>query len=82
MAIQCCSELMLLEEPGSVANRAKTGQGKIRQTFCQRILGEEITLAARLWTMFGNKQQANAVRAEARRTFADPSRARARAARH
>jgi hypothetical protein len=39
-------------------------------------------LAARLWSMFGNPQQANAVRAEARRTFADPTRAGAHAARH
>jgi len=31
-------------------------------------------LAARLYTMFGNAQQANAVRAEARRTFAEPAR--------
>jgi arylsulfatase A-like enzyme/tetratricopeptide (TPR) repeat protein len=38
-------------------------------------------LAARLWTMFGNPQQANAVRAEARRTFVGPSRAGGRAAR-
>jgi hypothetical protein len=39
-------------------------------------------LAARLWSMFGNPQQANAVRAEARRAFADPPRAGAHAARH
>lgn len=38
-------------------------------------------LAARLWTMFGNKQQADAVRAQARRAF-PPARAAARAARH
>jgi choline-sulfatase len=38
-------------------------------------------LAARLWSMFGNPQQANAVRAEARRTFVDPPRAGPRAAR-
>jgi choline-sulfatase len=29
-------------------------------------------LAARVWTMSGNRQQANAVRAQARRMFADP----------
>jgi arylsulfatase A-like enzyme/Flp pilus assembly protein TadD len=38
-------------------------------------------LAARLYTMFGNPQQANAVRAEARRTFAEPARAGGHAAR-
>jgi choline-sulfatase len=38
-------------------------------------------LAARLWTMFGNPQQANAVRAEARRSFVAPARAGGRAAR-
>ena len=39
---------------------------------------ESYALAARLWTMFGNPKQADAVRAEARRTFAEPIRARAR----
>ena len=46
---------------------------------------ESYALAARLWTMFGNRQQADAVRAEARRTFAEASRglqSGARAARH
>ncbi len=43
---------------------------------------EAYSLAARLWTMFGNPRQANAVRAEARRTFAEPSRAGGRGARH
>jgi len=43
---------------------------------------ESYALAARLWTMFGNRQQADAVRAEARRAFAEPTRASARAARH
>jgi arylsulfatase A-like enzyme/predicted Zn-dependent protease len=43
---------------------------------------ESYALAARLWTMFGNRQQADAVRAEARRAFADPARAGSRAARH
>jgi tetratricopeptide (TPR) repeat protein len=38
-------------------------------------------LAARLFTMFGQRQEADAVRAEARRTFAD-SRGGARDARH
>ena len=38
-------------------------------------------LAARLFTMFGHRQEADAVRAEARRTFAD-SRGAARDARH
>jgi Flp pilus assembly protein TadD len=37
--------------------------------------------AARVWTMFGNRQQANVVRAQARRLFADPPAGR-RAARH
>jgi arylsulfatase A-like enzyme/cytochrome c-type biogenesis protein CcmH/NrfG len=40
------------------------------------------SLAARLWTMFGNPQQANAVRAEARRALVDPARSGARAPRH
>jgi tetratricopeptide (TPR) repeat protein len=35
---------------------------------------ESYALAARLWTMFGNRQQADAVRAEARRTFAEANR--------
>ena len=39
---------------------------------------ESYALAARLWTMFGNPKQADAIRAEARRTFAEPPRARAR----
>jgi tetratricopeptide (TPR) repeat protein len=43
---------------------------------------ESYALAARLWTMFGNRQQADAVRAEARRTFAEAPRAGARASRH
>jgi arylsulfatase A-like enzyme/Tfp pilus assembly protein PilF len=46
---------------------------------------ESYALAARLWTMFGNRQQADAVRAEARRAFADAPRglkSGARAARH
>ncbi|HZT75378.1 MAG TPA: sulfatase-like hydrolase/transferase [Vicinamibacterales bacterium] len=36
---------------------------------------ESYGLAARLWTMFGNRQQADAVRAEARHAFADAPRA-------
>jgi tetratricopeptide (TPR) repeat protein len=40
---------------------------------------ESYALAARLWTMVGNRQQADAVRAEARGAFADPPRAGARA---
>jgi fructose-1,6-bisphosphatase/sedoheptulose 1,7-bisphosphatase-like protein len=32
---------------------------------------EAYALAARVWTMLGNRQQADAVRAEARRAFAD-----------
>ena len=43
---------------------------------------DSYALAARLWTMFGNPQQANAVRAEARRAFADPARAGTHVARH
>jgi tetratricopeptide (TPR) repeat protein len=45
---------------------------------------DSYALAARLFTMFGNRQQADAVRAEARRAFADAPRTRAgvRAARH
>jgi hypothetical protein len=41
---------------------------------------ESYALAARLWTMFGNRQQADAVRKEARRTFAEPPRRGQRAA--
>jgi tetratricopeptide (TPR) repeat protein len=43
---------------------------------------ESYALAARLWTMFGNRQQADAVRAEARRAFNEPARAGAHNARH
>jgi hypothetical protein len=43
---------------------------------------ESYALAARLWTMFGNRQQADAVRAEARHAFAEPSRGGARASKH
>jgi len=46
---------------------------------------ESYALASRLWTMFGNRQQADAVRAEARRAFAESPRglkSGARAARH
>jgi arylsulfatase A-like enzyme/Tfp pilus assembly protein PilF len=43
---------------------------------------ETFAVAARVWTMFGNRQQADAVRAEARRTFADPSAGRRVAPRH
>jgi arylsulfatase A-like enzyme/cytochrome c-type biogenesis protein CcmH/NrfG len=43
---------------------------------------ESYALAARLWTMFGNRQQADAIRAEARRAFAEPPRGGTRAAKH
>ncbi len=43
---------------------------------------DSYALAARLWTMFGNRQQADAVRAEARHAFADAPRAGTHAARH
>jgi arylsulfatase A-like enzyme/Tfp pilus assembly protein PilF len=42
---------------------------------------ESYALAARLYTMFGNRKQAEAVRAEARRTFTDAPRSGARSAR-
>jgi tetratricopeptide (TPR) repeat protein len=42
---------------------------------------ESYALAARLYTMFGNRQQADAVRAEARRAFADAPRRHTRASR-
>ncbi|HEV2984668.1 MAG TPA: sulfatase-like hydrolase/transferase [Vicinamibacterales bacterium] len=42
---------------------------------------ETYALAARLWTMFGNRRQAEAVRAEGRRAFADHAPASATAAR-
>jgi hypothetical protein len=35
---------------------------------------ESYAQAARLWKAFGNHRQSDAVRAEARRTFAEPSR--------
>jgi tetratricopeptide (TPR) repeat protein len=38
-------------------------------------------LAARLWTTFGDRQQADAVRAQARRAFSDPAPSRRHAAR-
>ena len=41
---------------------------------------DSYALAARLYTMFGNRQQADAVRAEARRAFADTPKPRAHAA--
>ena len=37
---------------------------------------DSYALAARVWTMFGNRQQAEAVRAEARRAFAEAPRGR------
>ena len=42
---------------------------------------ESYALAARLWTMFGNRTQADAVRAEARHAFAESARPGTRAAR-
>jgi len=42
---------------------------------------DAFALAARVWTLFGNRKQANALRAQARRMFADPP-AVQRAARH
>jgi choline-sulfatase len=42
---------------------------------------DSFALAARVWTQFGNRQQASALRAQARRTFVDPP-AVQRAARH
>ncbi len=43
---------------------------------------ETYALAARLWTMFGNPKNANAVRAEARRALADAPRGSGPATRH
>ena len=40
---------------------------------------ESYSLAARVWTIIGNRQQADAVRAAARRTFSEAPRAGARA---
>jgi protein O-GlcNAc transferase len=76
--------------------RARSGlamlyEATARADLAARVIGDMIrvtptpdayALAARLWSMFGNPQQANAVRAEARRAFVDPPRAGARAARH
>ena len=39
-------------------------------------------LAARLYTMFGHRQEADAVRAEARRALTDASHGGSRSARH
>jgi arylsulfatase A-like enzyme/Tfp pilus assembly protein PilF len=66
--------------------RASTGLATIYQTTgrsdaASKVLADMVqttptpdafALAARVWTMFGNRQQANAVRAQARRLFADP----------
>jgi len=43
---------------------------------------ESYAAAARVWTMFGNRQEADAVRAEARRTFGETRGGRADAGRH
>jgi len=43
---------------------------------------ESYAAAARVWTMFGNRQEADAVRAEARRTFGETRGGRADTGRH
>jgi arylsulfatase A-like enzyme/predicted Zn-dependent protease len=63
--------------------RADTAERAIDQMLRATPTPESYALAARLWTMFGNRQQADAVRAEARHAFADAPRAGAtRAAKH
>ncbi|MBZ5558865.1 MAG: sulfatase-like hydrolase/transferase [Acidobacteriia bacterium] len=55
------------------ANRAITDMIRVAPT------PESYALAARLWTMFGDRQQADAIRADARRAFADTPRRAANA---
>ena len=62
--------------------RADAAQQAIEQMLRVTPTPESYSLAARLWTMFGNRQQADAVRAEARHAFADARGAGTRAARH
>jgi arylsulfatase A-like enzyme/Flp pilus assembly protein TadD len=92
------AETQFLEElkyfPQNIRARAGLAmlyQANGRADAAERVLGdmtrlsptpESYALAARLWTMFGNRQRADAVRAEARRAFAETSRAGTRAARH
>jgi tetratricopeptide (TPR) repeat protein len=61
---------MLFQATGRPDEAASTLGDMTRITPTQ----ESYALAARLWTMFGNRQQADAVRAEARRTFAEANR--------
>jgi tetratricopeptide (TPR) repeat protein len=61
--------------------RADAAQQTIEQMMHFTPTPESYSLAARLWTMFGNRQQADAVRAEARHAFTDAPRAGTRAAR-
>jgi len=71
--------LAMLYQATGRADEAKT---TIDQMMRATPTPEAYALAARLWTMFGNRQQADAVRAEARHAFADAPRAGAtRAAR-
>jgi tetratricopeptide (TPR) repeat protein len=84
----------LRDYPGNIRARAGLAmlyQATGRAEVAGRVIGdmtrttptpESYALAARLWTMFGNREQANAVRAEARRTFPDASRLTARPARN
>jgi len=92
------AEAQFLEElkyfPQNIRARAGLAmlyQATGRADAADRVLGdmtrisptpESYALAARLWTMFGNRQRADAVRADARRAFVEASRAGARAARH
>jgi tetratricopeptide (TPR) repeat protein len=69
---------MLYQATGRTEAAARVVSDLVRVT----PTAESYVLAARLWTMFGNRQQADAIRAEARRAFAEPPRGGARAAKH
>ena len=54
--------------------RPDEAEGAVRDMIRLTPTPDTFALAARLFTMFGNRQEADAVRAEARRAFADASR--------
>jgi arylsulfatase A-like enzyme/Flp pilus assembly protein TadD len=58
-------------------NRPDEAERAIREMLRVTPTPESYSLAARLFTMFGRRQDADAVRAEARRAFASPARAAA-----
>ena len=68
---------MLYQASGKTEEAAKVLSDMLRVTPTP----DAYALAARLHTMFGNRRQADEIRADARRTFADAPRTRTRAAR-